>query len=83
MDEPTKLSPKLLAGLLKLLKSQTGGDDPTPEALLGTLSAEQQQAAKQMLNDPQKLQNLLQHPQVQSILRALQKSADGHGDGRL
>ena len=31
MDEPTKLSPKLLAGLLKLLKSQTGGADPTPE----------------------------------------------------
>lgn len=83
MDEPTKLSPKLLAGLLKLWKSQTGGADPQPEALLGTLSAEQQQAAKQMLNDPQKLQNLLQSPQVRSFLHALQKNADGHGDGKL
>ena len=83
MDDTTKLSPKLLSALLKLWKSQTGGADSTPEALLGALSAEQQQAAKQMLNDPQKLQGLLQTPQVQSILRALQKSADSHGDGRL
>lgn len=83
MDDTTKLSPKLLAGLLKLLKSQTGGADPQPEALLGALKPEQQAAAKQMLNDPQKLQNLLQTPQVQSILRALQKNADGHGDGEL
>ena len=47
MDEPTKLSPKLLAGLLKLLKSQSGGADPQPEALLGALKPEQQAAAKQ------------------------------------
>ena len=83
MDDTTKLSPKLLSALLKLFKSQTGGADPQPEALLDTLSPEQQEAAKQILKDPQKLQNLLQSPQVRSFLHALQKNADDHGDGRL
>lgn len=83
MDDTTKLSPKLLSALLKLWKSQTGGANPQPEALLGTLKPEQQAAAKQMLNDPQNLERLLQNPQVQSFLRALQKHADGHGDGSL
>lgn len=83
MDDTTKLSPKLLSALLKLWKSQTGGADPQPEALLGTLKPEQQEAAKQMLRDPQKLQELLQNPQVLSFLRALQKNADSHGNGEL
>ena len=82
MDDTTKLSPKLLSALLKLLKQQN--DDPAlqPDALLETLTPEQQQTAKQMLADPQKLQTLLQNPQVRAFLRALQQ-ADRHGTGEL
>ena len=83
MDDTTKLSPKLLASLLGLLKAQSGSADLQPASLLNALSPEQQETAKQILKDPQKLQNLLQSPQVRSFLHALQKNADGHGDGRL
>jgi len=83
MDDTTKLSPKLLSALLKLLKQQTGGADSQPDTLLQTLKPEQQQAVQQILNDPQKLQALLQNPKVLSFLRALQKNTDDHGTGTL
>ena len=82
MDDTTKLSPKLLSALLKLLKGQNADPALQPDALLETLTPEQQQTAKQMLADPQKLQTLLQNPQVHAFLRALQQ-ADSHGTGEL
>ena len=82
MDDTTKLSSKLLSALLKLLKGQNADPALQPDALLETLTPEQQQTAKQMLADPQKLQTLLQNPQVRSFLRALQQ-ADRHGTGEL
>lgn len=82
MDDTTKLSPKLLSALLKLLKGQNADPALQPDALLETLTPEQQQTAKQMLADPQKLQTLLQNPQVRAFLRTLQQ-ADRHGTGEL
>ena len=83
MDDTTKLSPKLLSALLKLLKGQNADPALQPDALLETLTPEQQQTAKQMLADQQKLQTLLQNPQVRAFLRALQQQADRHGTGEL
>ena len=83
MDDTTKLSPKLLASLLQLMKAQKGGADLQPESLLGALSAEQQQTAKQVLSDPGKLQAILSSPQVQSLLRALQQHTKPHDGPEL
>ena len=83
MDDTTKLSPKLLASLLGLLKAQSGGADLQPASLLNALSPEQQQAAKQLLSDPGKLQALLNNPQVLSLLRALQQHTNPHGGPEL
>lgn len=83
MDDTTKLSPKLLASLLGLLKAQRGSADLQPASLLNALSPEQQQAAKQLLSDPGKLQSLLNNPQVLSLLRALQQHTNPHDGPEL
>ena len=41
MDDTTKLSPKLLSALLKLLKGQNADPALQPDALLETLTPEQ------------------------------------------
>ena len=51
MDDTTKLSPKLLSALLKLLKGQNADPALQPDALLETLTPEQQQTTKQMLGE--------------------------------
>ena len=83
MDDTTKLSPKLLQTLLSLLKIQKPDADLQPQQLFDALTPDQQQTAKQLLSDPQKLQAFLKHPQVQSLLRTLQQNGDDHGGAKL
>lgn len=80
MDDTTKLSPKLLWELLSALKESKKDPPADPDAFLRThLTEEQARAAQQVLRDPQRLQTLLQHPQIRTLLQKLQTgtAADG------
>lgn len=79
MDDGTKLSPKQLFSLLSLFKSgKANAEDPA--AFLKThLTKEQNAAAQQLLQDPQKLQALLNQPQIHALLQQLQQQTEQHG----
>ena len=80
MDESTKLSASRLLQLLSLLKKDQSATPQDADALFDRhLTAAQKQAAQQLLNDPQRLQELLQRPQVQTLLQKLQQKANDHG----
>ena len=80
MDDATKLSPKQLLSLLSLFKGSKADAEGDPAAFLKAhLSEEQNAAAQQFLQDPQKLQALLNQPQVRALLQRLQRQAEPHG----
>ena len=80
MDEEIKLSPKQLLRLLSALKGSKKDAPPDPDALLRSqLTDEQFRAAQQVLHDPQRLQALLQHPQIRALLQQLRAEANDHG----
>ena len=80
MDDGTKLSPKQLLGLLTALKGSKKDAQTDPEALLRAhLSEGQADAARQLLRDPQKLQTLLQQPQIRTLLQKLQAELNADG----
>ena len=80
MDDGTKLSPKQLFSLLSLFKGGKADAAADPAAFLKAhLTEEQTAAAQQLLQDPQKLQALLNRPQVHALLQRLQQQADEHG----
>lgn len=80
MDDGTKLSPKQLFSLLSLFKGGKADAAADPAAFLKAhLTEEQNAAAQQLLQDPQKLQGLLGRPQVRALLQQLQQQATAHG----
>lgn len=80
MDDGTKLSPKLLLELLSALKGSKKDAPADPDAFLRAhLTEAQTRAAQQVLHDPQKLQSLLQHPQVRALLQKLQAETNADG----
>lgn len=80
MDDTTKLSPKLLWELLSALKESKKDPPADPDAFLRAhLTEAQTRAAQQVLHDPQKLQSLLQHPQVRALLQKLQAETNADG----
>ena len=82
MDDGTKLSPKQLLSLLSQIKGSKADIETDPAAFLKAhLTQEQSTAAQQFLQDPQKLQTLLQHPQIRALLQRLQQAQEHGADG--
>ena len=80
MDDGTKLLPKQLFSLLSQLKGSKTDAETDPAAFLKShLTEAQNAAAQQFLQDPQKLQALLNQPQVRALLQRLQRQAEPHG----
>ena len=80
MDDGTKLSPKQLFSLLSLFKGGQPEARTDPAAFLKAHLTEAQTAAtQQLLQDPQKLQTLLEQPQVRTLLQKLQQQSEAHG----
>jgi len=81
MDEETKLSAKQLFSLLSLLKSGKDGAADPGAILKAHLNEEQQKTAREILQDPQRLQALLNQPQIRTLLERLQQAQPHGPDG--
>lgn len=73
MENGTNISPEQINSFLKLLKDSSYSDESAKKALEGSLSEAQLQKVKGILQDKEKLAEILSSPFAKAILEKLKK----------